>query len=43
MSHSLARKYPNAHKELRWQYLFPMKKVSTDPEGESYAGIMFWR
>ncbi len=24
MPHALARKYPNAHKELRWQYLFPM-------------------
>jgi integron integrase len=31
MPHALARKYPNAYKELRWQYLFPMKKISTDP------------
>jgi integron integrase len=31
MPHALARKYPNADKELRWQYLFPMKTISTDP------------
>jgi integron integrase len=28
---ALARKYPNAEKELKWQYLFPASKVSTDP------------
>lgn len=28
----LARKYPNAMKETKWQYLFPMSKVSTDPK-----------
>ncbi|TVQ67393.1 MAG: integron integrase [Balneolaceae bacterium] len=27
----LSRKYPNASKELRWQYLFPSKKRSVDP------------
>jgi integron integrase len=31
MPHALARKYPNAYKEFRWQYLFPMKTISTDP------------
>ena len=31
MPHALEKKYPNASKELRWQYLFPMKKISTDP------------
>jgi integron integrase len=28
---ALARKYPNADKEFKWQYLFPMKNVSEDP------------
>jgi len=27
----LERKYPNAHKEFKWQYLFPMKNISQDP------------
>ncbi|MFV1983795.1 MAG: integron integrase, partial [Thiohalomonadales bacterium] len=28
---ALARKYPNAEKEYRWQYVFPSSKISTDP------------
>jgi len=28
---ALARKYPNAAFEFRWQYLFPSIKISTDP------------
>ena len=28
---ALSRKYPNAEKEFRWQYVFPSVKVSTDP------------
>ncbi|MBN1379284.1 MAG: integron integrase [Gammaproteobacteria bacterium] len=28
---ALARKYPNAGKELGWQYAFPSSKLSTDP------------
>ncbi len=28
---SLQRKYPNANKELGWQYLFPATKLSIDP------------
>jgi integron integrase len=28
---ALARKYPNAPKELKWQYLFPAIRPSTDP------------
>lgn len=28
---ALARKYPNAEKEFRWQYVFPSSRVSTDP------------
>lgn len=29
---ALARKYPNAPKEFGWQYLFPSKLLSNDPE-----------
>lgn len=29
------RKYPNAKFETKWQYLFPMKKISKDPRGET--------
>jgi integron integrase len=28
--HNLANKYKNAHKELKWQYLFPASKLSYD-------------
>ena len=28
---ALARKYPNAEQEFRWQYFFPAKKLSNDP------------
>jgi len=28
---ALARKYPKAETELKWQYVFPSSKVSTDP------------
>jgi integron integrase len=28
---ALARKYPNAAREFRWQYLFPSKYLSSDP------------
>ncbi|MFH1675050.1 MAG: integron integrase [Pseudomonadota bacterium] len=28
---ALARKYPAAAKDFRWQYVFPAKKISTDP------------
>lgn len=28
---ALIRKYPNAAKELKWQYLFPAAVTSTDP------------
>ena len=31
LPHALERKFPNAHKETKWQYLFPMKNISTDP------------
>ncbi len=31
LPYALARKYPNAEKELQWQYVFPSKKLSKDP------------
>jgi len=31
MPEALARKYPNAQTELRWQYLFPASRVAPDP------------
>lgn len=30
---ALARKYPNAGKELKWQFLFPSGRLSIDPYG----------
>jgi integron integrase len=31
LPYALGRKYPNASKELKWQYLFPADKLSIDP------------
>jgi len=31
MPYALARKYPNAAKEWKWQYVFPARNLSTDP------------
>jgi integron integrase len=31
---ALQKKYPNANKEFKWQYLFPMKNISKDPRSE---------
>ena len=31
LPYALERKYPNAKYETKWQYLFPMRKVSKDP------------
>lgn len=36
LPYALARKYPNAEKELSWQYVFPASKYSVDP----CSGIM---
>jgi len=33
---ALARKYPNAEREFRWQYLFPSSRISGDPR----SGVM---
>ncbi len=31
LPHALGRKYPNAAKEIGWQYVFPSQKISADP------------
>ncbi len=31
LPHALARKYPNAPRELLWQYVFPASRISSDP------------
>ncbi|MES9834655.1 MAG: integron integrase [Candidatus Thiodiazotropha sp. DIVDIV] len=31
LPNALSRKYPNADKELRWQYLFPASQIAQDP------------
>jgi integrase len=31
LPYALERKYPNASKELGWQYVFPASRISTDP------------
>ncbi len=33
---ALARKYPNAAKELAWQYVFPSSGISKDPRSNKY-------
>jgi len=32
MPYALTRKYPNAAKEWKWQYVFPARNLSTDPQ-----------
>jgi integrase len=32
LPYGLARKYPNASKDILWHYLFPSSRLSTDPE-----------
>jgi len=34
LPYGLERKYPNANKEFKWQYLFPMNKTSKDPRSD---------
>jgi integron integrase len=33
---ALARKYSNASREYRWQYVFPAKKLSKDPRSDKF-------
>lgn len=32
MPQGLGKKYPNAHKQFAWQYVFPASRLSTDPQ-----------
>jgi integron integrase len=34
LPYALSRKYPNAPKELGWQYIFPSANLSTDPRSQ---------
>ncbi|MEA3289895.1 MAG: tyrosine-type recombinase/integrase [Campylobacterota bacterium] len=34
LPYQLDRKFPNAKNETKWQYIFPMNKVSKDPRSE---------
>ncbi len=36
LPHSLERKYPNAHLECGWQYVFPAKRPSRDPRSGAW-------
>lgn len=38
LPYALAEKYPNASKELAWQYLFPASHLSLDPRPPSAGG-----
>ena len=38
LPHALGRKYPRAHLEFGWQYVFPAKEPSRDPR-KNYAGL----
>ena len=35
MPEALGRKYPNAEKEFRWQYVFPSSTISKDPRSKA--------
>jgi integrase len=37
LPHALKVKYPNADRELAWQYLFPSSRLSVDPRAEPDA------
>jgi len=34
LPHALEKKYPNANSDIRWQYVFPAKKLSKDPRSD---------
>jgi len=38
LPYALARKYPRAAREWGWQYVFPSRKLSTDPR----SGAIIW-
>lgn len=36
LPYALDRKYPSASTELKWQYLFPSKRITKDPRSDMY-------
>ncbi|RQW02831.1 integron integrase [candidate division KSB1 bacterium] len=36
LPNALERKYPNAGKEFKWQYIFPASRISKDPRSEHF-------
>ena len=34
LPHQLIKKFPNANTEIAWQYIFPMKNISKDPQSK---------
>lgn len=43
LPHALGVKYPNAGRELGWQWLFPSKSLSADPRAEGAEGAPVMR
>ncbi len=41
MPFAFEKKYPNSKYETKWQFMFPMNKVSKDPRSEIIRGIIF--
>ena len=37
LPYALARKYPQANRELGWQYVFPSRHRSRDPQGGEFG------
>ena len=43
LPYALARKYPNASKDILWHYLFPSSRLSTDPETGLFVDIILMK
>ena len=43
LPYALERKYPRAPREWAWQYVFPSRKLSTDPPAAQSAAITWTR
>lgn len=37
LPYALARKYPNANREWKWQYIFPSQTLSKDPQSDDHT------
>jgi len=42
LPYALDRKYPNAPKEWKWQYVFPAAKISVDPRSGKRRSLSSW-